>query len=136
MPDPTWLACPASKPSVKGNVDNLILYTPLNNPLGNASIMERGNTTVVNVDGFGDLFLSAPIGGFEIGPIAALLDANASAMLRANFPAASESFIVMTGTATKGGFDTGTVTLPQLAQVFKALLDGLYTHGLIFNGTE
>lgn len=30
----------------------------------------------------------------------------------------------MTGTATKGGFDTASVTLPQLAQVVKAMLDG------------
>lgn len=29
----------------------------------------------------------------------------------------------MTGTATKGGFDTATVTLPQLAQVVKAFID-------------
>lgn len=29
----------------------------------------------------------------------------------------------MTGTATKGGFDTATVTLPQLAQVVKAFVD-------------
>jgi hypothetical protein len=37
----------------------------------------------------------------------------------------------MTGTATKGGGDTSTVTLQQLAQVVKALVDTLTTHGLI-----
>jgi hypothetical protein len=35
----------------------------------------------------------------------------------------------MTGTATKGGFDTSTVTLPQLAQVVKAMLDSDISHG-------
>lgn len=36
-----------------------------------------------------------------------------------------------TGTATKTTFDTATVTLPQLAEHVKALLDALTTHGLI-----
>lgn len=36
-----------------------------------------------------------------------------------------------TGTATKGGFDTATVTLPQLAAQMKALQDALTLHGLI-----
>ncbi len=36
-----------------------------------------------------------------------------------------------TGTATKGGFATGTVTLPQLAQVVKALQDALTARGII-----
>lgn len=34
----------------------------------------------------------------------------------------------MTGTATKGGFDTTTVTLPQLAQVVKALSDAFISN--------
>ena len=37
----------------------------------------------------------------------------------------------MAGTATKGGFDTATVTLPQLAQVVKALVDKDIYHGNI-----
>lgn len=36
-----------------------------------------------------------------------------------------------TGTATRTTFDTATVTLPQLAERVKALLDDLTTHGLI-----
>jgi parallel beta-helix repeat protein len=46
----------------------------------------------------------------------------------------STGWTAMTGTATKAaaGFDTATVTLPQLAQVVKALLDSSITHG--FNG--
>jgi hypothetical protein len=36
-----------------------------------------------------------------------------------------------TGTATRTTFDTATVTLPQLAQRLKALLDDLFSHGLI-----
>jgi hypothetical protein len=36
-----------------------------------------------------------------------------------------------TGTATRTTFDTATVTLPQLAERVKALLDNLITHGLI-----
>lgn len=37
----------------------------------------------------------------------------------------------MAGTASKGGFDTATVTLPQLAQVVKALVDAGIGHGFI-----
>ena len=38
----------------------------------------------------------------------------------------------MTGTATKGGgFDTSSVTLPQLAQVVKAIVDASFAHGWI-----
>ncbi len=36
-----------------------------------------------------------------------------------------------TGTATRTAFDTSTVTLPQLAERLKALIDDLTTHGLI-----
>lgn len=36
-----------------------------------------------------------------------------------------------TGTASKGGFATSTVTLPQLAQVVKALQDALTAHGIV-----
>lgn len=36
-----------------------------------------------------------------------------------------------TGTASKGGFATGTVTLTQLAQVVKALQDALTAHGIV-----
>jgi hypothetical protein len=36
-----------------------------------------------------------------------------------------------TGTATRTSFDTATVTLPQLAQAVKALIDDLISHGLI-----
>jgi len=36
-----------------------------------------------------------------------------------------------TGTATRTPFDTGTVTLPQLAERLKALVDDLRSHGLI-----
>lgn len=36
-----------------------------------------------------------------------------------------------TGTATRTTFDTGTVTLSQLAERVKALIDDLSTHGLI-----
>lgn len=36
-----------------------------------------------------------------------------------------------TGAATRTTFDTATVTLPQLAERVKALLDNLVTHGLI-----
>lgn len=36
----------------------------------------------------------------------------------------------LTGTATKGGFDTGTVTTQQLAQVVKAMLDAAITIGI------
>lgn len=36
-----------------------------------------------------------------------------------------------TGTSTKGTFDTATVTLEELAQRLKALIDDLITHGLI-----
>ena len=36
-----------------------------------------------------------------------------------------------TGTATRTAFDTGTVTLPQLAERVKALVDDLAAHGLI-----
>lgn len=36
-----------------------------------------------------------------------------------------------TGTATRTTFDTAAVTLPQLAERVKALLDDLTTHGLI-----
>lgn len=36
-----------------------------------------------------------------------------------------------TGTATRTAFDTGTVTLPQLAERLKALIDDATTHGLI-----
>lgn len=36
-----------------------------------------------------------------------------------------------TGTATRTSFATGSVTLPQLAEAVKALLDDLTTHGLI-----
>lgn len=35
------------------------------------------------------------------------------------------------GTGTKGGFSTSTVTLSQLAQVVKALQDALTTHGIV-----
>jgi hypothetical protein len=35
----------------------------------------------------------------------------------------SSGWTAMTGTASKGGFDTGTVTLGQLAQVVKAMVD-------------
>jgi len=41
---------------------------------------------------------------------------------------------VATGTATRGTFDTATVTLPQLAEAVKALIDDLHQtagHGLI-----
>ena len=37
----------------------------------------------------------------------------------------------MTGTSTKGGFDTATVTLPQLAQVVRALVAAGMSHGFI-----
>ena len=37
----------------------------------------------------------------------------------------------MSGTATKGGFNTATVTTAQLAQVVKALTDALTTSGAI-----
>lgn len=37
----------------------------------------------------------------------------------------------MTGTGTKGGSATSSVTLPQLAQIVKQLIDTLETHGLI-----
>ncbi len=43
----------------------------------------------------------------------------------------STGWTAMTGTATKGGGDTSTITLAQLAQVVKALTDALTTHGLI-----
>ena len=36
-----------------------------------------------------------------------------------------------TGTGTRAAFDTGTVTLPQLAQRLKAVIDDLTAHGLI-----
>lgn len=36
-----------------------------------------------------------------------------------------------TGSSTKGGFAAGSVTLPNLAQNVKAILDALITHGLI-----
>lgn len=36
-----------------------------------------------------------------------------------------------TGTPTRTAFDTATVTLPQLAERVKALLDDLIAHGLI-----
>ena len=36
-----------------------------------------------------------------------------------------------TGTATRSGFDTAAVTLPNLAQRVKALIDDLTTHGLL-----
>lgn len=36
-----------------------------------------------------------------------------------------------TGTATRSTFDTATITLPQLAERMKALIDDLTTHGVI-----
>lgn len=40
-------------------------------------------------------------------------------------------WVAATGTATRSTFDTATVTLPQLAERMKALLDDLTAHGLI-----
>lgn len=40
-------------------------------------------------------------------------------------------WVAPTGTATRTTFDTAAVTLPQLAERVKALLDDLTTHGLI-----
>lgn len=68
------------------------------------------------------------IGGVTQFSIAAnsFRDASANQLLGV----ANAGWTAMTGTATKGGFDTGTVTLVQLAQVGKALLDGLMAQGL------
>lgn len=45
--------------------------------------------------------------------------------------ARSTGWTAPTGTATKGGFATSTVTLPNLAQQVKALEDALIAHGLL-----
>lgn len=37
----------------------------------------------------------------------------------------------MAGTSIKGGFDTATIDLPHLAQVVKAVVDAMTTHGLV-----
>lgn len=101
-----------------------------------ASIQTVGTTTFVNANAIGATVFAAPVQGFQIGAPAALFDANGNPLLQANYPVQSETFVLMTGTATKGGFNTGTVTLPQLAQVFKALLDNLTAQGVLFTGTE
>lgn len=46
-------------------------------------------------------------------------------------PAIQSGWSAMAGTASKGGFDTTTVTLPQLAQVVKGLLDANLAHDVL-----
>ncbi|SBW14025.1 hypothetical protein BR10RB9215_C10844 [Brucella sp. 10RB9215] len=43
----------------------------------------------------------------------------------------SQGWTASSGAATKGGFNSGTVTLPELAQNVKAIIDALLNHGLI-----
>lgn len=46
--------------------------------------------------------------------------------------ATDTGWVAMVGTATKGGgFNTATVTLPQLAQVVKAATDALTSRGVL-----
>lgn len=45
--------------------------------------------------------------------------------------AAEPGWTAATGTATKGGFNTGTVTLPNLAQSVKAIIDMLLSKGTV-----
>lgn len=79
--------------------------------------------------------------GTASGPTISILNAisSASTINATGFQVATTSVVgtrktgwaAATGTATRTTFDTAAVTLPQLAERVKALLDDLTTHGLI-----
>ena len=70
---------------------------------------------------------------FSVGT-GGLFNLNDSALYRAGTKVVDTrrtGWTLMTGGTLRGGFDTATVTLPQLAAIMKALLDDLFAHGLI-----
>lgn len=96
----------------------------------NASI--TGNLAVTGtITGAGTVTSAVSVGAISGGAFSTVVPTGLAVQATQVVTSRKTGWVPATGTATRATFDTATITLPQLAERVKALLDDLTSHGLI-----